>query len=374
MTARQLNCLEIDLGAAAENLRAVRRLVGPERQIFAVLKANAYGYGTVEMAEVFVASGADALAVADLSEAVRLRQRGFAVPILLYPSSLPEMAAEVIAHGLIPTLTDLDSAEAYARAAPGPCPIFVKVDVGLERLGLPVELAVKVIRRMLELPHLRLAGICTHPHAPSGVDPAYVEWQLARFTGVIDELASQGIDVPIRMAASSPLVLRFPQSYLNAVDPGRMLYGITLADEAAGATVRPVFRTLTSRIIAEKEVMPRERFGEQAPFPVPAPMRVGVFPMGTADGLATLHAGRVLVRGRAAPLLGRPSLEHTRVDLTSVPAAHVGDEVVIIGSQGELEITTAEVARHQKIDLHHVATAVGSRVARVYLRHDDVGD
>jgi alanine racemase len=120
-------------------------------------------------------------------------------------------------------------------------------------------------------------------------------------------------------------------------------------------------------VIALKELSPRERFGEMAPFPVTAPMRLGVVPMGSADGLRWLHAGHVLVRGRAAPVIGTPSLEHTRIDLTSVPAAAVGDEVVIIGRQGGLEISPAEVAARHGLGLHHVATTVGPRVARVYL-------
>jgi alanine racemase len=223
---------------------------------------------------------------------------------------------------------------------------------------------------MLELPHLRLGGLCAHPHAPDGGDPAYAEWQLGRFTAVVDELEARGIRVPIRLLAASPFVLRFPRTYLNAVDPGRMLYGIVLPGETSPVPLRPTLRALTTRIIALKELMPRERFAELAPFPVTAPMRLGVIPMGSADGLLWLHAGRVLVRGRAAPIVTGPNLEHTRIDLTRVPDARVGDEVVIIGRQGDAEITAAEVASRHGLGLHHVATTVGPRVVRVYLSGD----
>jgi alanine racemase len=357
--------LQIDLDAAAANVRVVRQLVGPARKIFAVVKADGYGHGAAELGAVFVAHGADALAVADLSEGVRLRQRGITAPVLVYPNSLPDAAPDALAHRLTPTLVDLDAARAYAQAATGPCDIFVKIDVGLERLGVPAEQAVKTITAMLELPHLRLGGLCAHPHA-HGTDPAYIEWQLGRFTAVVDELQARGIAVPIRLFAASPFVLRFPQTYLNAVDPGRMLYGITFPGETPPVPLRPVFHALVTRVIALKELTLRERFAEQAPFPVLAPMRLGVIPMGLADGLAWLHAGRVLVRGRAAPILTGPNLEHTRIDLTSVPDARVGDEVVIIGRQGDEEITIAEVAKRHGLGLHHVATTVGPRVTRVY--------
>jgi alanine racemase len=362
--------MQIDLDAAAANVRAVRQLVGPTRKIFAVVKADGYGHGAAELGATFVTHGADALGVADLAEGIRLRQRGLTAPILVYPNSLPEAAPQAIGHGLIPALVDMESARAYSRAASGPLDVFVKVDVGLERLGVPAEQAVKMVTAMLELPHLHLAGLCAHPHAPDVGDHAYAEWQLGRFTRVVDELEARGVRVPIRLLAASPFVLKFPRTYLNAVDPGRMLYGITFPGETSPVPLRPTFRALASRIIALKELTPRERFAELAPFPVMGPLRLGVIPMGSADGLAWLHAGRVLVRERAAPVIGGPSLEHTRIDVTQVPDAKVGDEVVIIGRQGGAEITAAEVAARHGLGLHNIAPTVGPRVSRVYLSGD----
>ena len=364
--------LEVDLDAAAHNLRAVRQLVGPERKIFAVIKAGGYGFGAAEMGAVFARNGADWLGVADLAEGIRLRQRGISTPILVYPNSLPAAAPEALANRLVPALVDLEAARAYSAAATGPCDFFVKVDVGLERLGVPAEQAVKTIRAMLELPHLRLAGICGHPHADG--DPSYADWQLGRFTSVIDELEAQGVRVPVRLLAATPFVLRFPHTYLNAVDPGRMLYGVVMPDETPPVPLRPAFRALTTRVISLKELTPRERFAERAPFPVKASMRLGVIPIGSADGMLWLNAGRVLVRGQAAPIVASPSLEHTRIDLTGVPDAVVGDEVVIIGRQGDLEVTQAEVAKRHGLGLHNVATTVGPRVARVYRSSSSSGD
>ncbi len=359
--------LEVDLDAAAHNVRAVRQLVGPGRKVFAVIKAGGYGFGAAEMGAVFARNGADWLAVADLAEGIRLRQRGIETPILVYPNSLPGAAVEALTHNLVPTLVDLESARAYSEAAKGPCDFFVKVDVGLERLGVPAEQAVKTIRAMLDLPRLHLAGLCAHPHADAGDDASYADWQLARFTAVVDELEAQGVRVAVRLLAATPFVLRFPHTYLNAVDPGRMLYGVIMPGETPPVPLRPAFRALKTHVIALKELTPRERFAERAPFPVAAPMRLGVVPIGSADGMLWLNAGRVLVRGRAAPIVSSPSLEHTRIDLTGIPDAVVGDEVVIIGRQGDLEITPAEVASRHGLGLHHVATTVGPRVARVYL-------
>ncbi len=361
--------VEIDLEAPAENLRAVRRLVGADRKIFAVLKADAYGFGAREMADVFVRSGADALAFADLADAVWMRRQGAALPILVFPNALPNAAAEIIAHGLVPTLTSLDEAQQYAVAARDrPCEVFVKVDAGLERLGVPAEQAVTVIAAIAALPGLRLGGVCTHLHASANTAPGYVDWQFARFSGVLDGLAAAGVDVPVKLAASSPLVMQHRDTYLTAVDPGSMLYGVPQTFAAPPPVpLRPALRALKACLIQVKDLAPRDRFAAEAPFPVPAPMRFGIVPMGAADGLAGLHVGRALVRGRAVPILAGPSLEHTRVDLTAVPEARVGDEVVLLGRQGHEEITPAEVAARHKLSPHGVALAVRERVARVYV-------
>ena len=132
---------------------------------------------------------------------------------------------------------------------------------------MPAEQAVKTITAMLELPHLRLGGLCAHPHAEVGGDPAYADWQLGRFTAVVDELEARGVRVPCGSSPPRPFVLRFPHTYLNAVDPGRMLYGITFPGETPPVPLRPAFDALATRVIALKELTPRERFAEAAPFP-----------------------------------------------------------------------------------------------------------
>lgn len=358
--------LEVDLEAAAANMRAVRQLVGAQRKIYAVVKADGYGYGAAELGAVFVDNGADALAVADLGEGIRLRERGISAPILVYPNALPETVRQTLAHGLTPTIMDIDSARECSKAADRPCEVFVQIDVGVERLGVPAEQAPDFVMTMLKLPHLRLSGLYAHAHSTSDAD--YAHWQLDRFNGVVDALEARGVAVPIRLLAASPFILRFPQTFLGAVDPGRVLYGITYPGESPAVPLRPVFRKLASRVIAIKDVFPRDRFADLAPFPITAPMRVGVIPIGTADGLAWLHTGRVLVRGKAVPVLARPALEHTRIDLTKVPDACLGDEVVVMGRQGDAEITIDEVATRHDLTLNQVATTVGPRVTRVYLR------
>ncbi len=162
-------------------------------------------------------------------------------------------------------------------------------------------------------------------------------------------------------------MLGFPSTYLNAVDPGRMLYGYGHEAVAGPVVLRPTFRAFKSRLVEVKDLTPRERFAAAAPFPITAAMRLGVIPAGMGDGVHRLNAGEALVRGRRVPILARPSLEHTRLDLTTVPDAVVGDEVVLVGRQGAEEITLDEIAERHTIDLLALALGVGPRVARVYV-------
>src|SRR6266850_7890337 len=153
-----------------------------------------------------------------------------------------DWSSDVCSSDLDSRLVDLEAAQAYSRAASGPCEVFVKIDIGLERLGVPAEQAAKTILAMLELPHLRLGGVCAHPHSEVGSDPAYADWQLGRFTAVVDELEARGVRVPVRLTAATPWVLRYPHTYLNAVDPGRLMYGMIFPGETPPVPVRSTFR------------------------------------------------------------------------------------------------------------------------------------
>ena len=170
------------------------------------------------------------------------------------------------------------------------------------------------------------------------------------------------------MAANSPLVLGFPESYCNAVDPGRMLYGVIEdAEHPLASRIASIFKAFKTTLGAVRDVLPRERFAELAPFPVREPVRLGVLPIGLAEGFLSLNAGRVLIRGASVPILARPTLEHTRVDLTRVPEAQTGDEVVLIGRQGQEEIALTEVAARHGLGTYEMALAIRGRTARTYV-------
>jgi alanine racemase len=363
------NVCEVDLSAIASNTAVVRELLGPSVQFYAALKANAYGFGLMEVARTVLQAGADALAMAELADACRLRDAAITSPILLYPGSLAtaETAGLMQRRNIFPTVLDLQSAQTYSESVSGEMPVFVKVDVGLERLGVPAEKAVKFVQSVVELGNLTVRGIYTHMNLIDGARAEnYAAWQFRRFVDVIDELDRLGLTIPVRMASSSGTVRMTSAMNLNAADPGHLIYGLVPAGPGQRLDLRPALHALRTKLIQVRELT-RVEWLEEAPFDSEEVTRLGVIPMGRADGMAALNVGHVLVRGTRVPVLAKPSLEHTRLDLSRVDDARPGDEVVIIGRQGREEITTREVAAFQAMPEAGVALEVRPSVTRVYV-------
>lgn len=363
------NVFEIDLDAVARNTRTVRAAVGGDVRIYVAVKGNGYGYGLTEISTTVLQHGADGLAMADLRGAVHLRDVGVRAPILLYAGAIatPETVAAFAEHELSPTILDLESATTFSRHATKTVGVFVKINAGLERLGVPATRAPRFVTDVVRLPNLRLEGLYTHLHVVDGPDAeSYATWQFDRFTNAIAELRRAGIEPRITLASSSNVLALTSSMMLNAVDPGRLVYGLPTLHQRRDMKLMPAFASLRTRLVDAKP-WKREGWPSLAPFDTAGVTRIGVLPMGRGDGLDDLHAGVVLVRGRRARILGPISLEHARVDLTNVPDAAIGDEVVIIGAQGEDRIEIDEVVQHQRSSSLNLATAVRGSVLRRYL-------
>jgi alanine racemase len=355
------NVLEVDLDAIAHNVCSLRRQVGNSVRLYAALKANAYGFGIERVADTVVGAGASGIALVDVEHALALRRRGLGAPIVLYGGTPAdaELVAVIEEFDLTPTLLDRDDIQTYDRYATRRLAGFLKLDVGLERLGSSPEDIASISAQLRSLRHVELGGAYTHLHVPPDLeeDSPYLEWQFGRFTQALEGLRQQSLEPPIRMAASSAVLMQTDGMHLNAIDPGHLLFGMYPAGPRhIQLDLRPALRTLKSRLVQVKAVQ-RPAFVEHAPFPLRPAMRIGVFPFGISDGMQHAHCGQVLVQGKRAGVLGI-SLEHTRVDLTDVDAGR-GDEVVIVGRQGADEITPAEVLAHQR---QHIPSALSLAV------------
>lgn len=360
------NALRVDLGAIRDNVALVRSIVGSETKIFAAVKANGYGFGLPAVADAMLAGGADAFALADPRDAGRLREAGIRAPILLYGGILPgrDIAQLVTELDLTCTIGDLGSATAWSGVAARTIKAFLKLDVGLERVGCAAEAAAEFGRRVSDLPNVAIEGVYTHLHGNDA--PGYLAWQLDRFERALDELATVGVEPPIRLAESSVSLGRERRSRLNAVDPGHLLYGLIPTGRTDVPTgLQRAFVALETRVLQVKSVE-RPAFPTVAPVPLRDGLRIAVIPLGRADGLRSLHGPEVLVHGQRAPIVGPLSLEHARIDVTHISRCDVGDEVVIIGKQGADEISADEVAARNGLPLVDLPLEVRSSIPRLY--------
>ena len=363
------NVLEIDLDAVSNCVRELRDVVGRNVRIYAALKSNAYGYGLLEIAKTVLASGADALSCVDRADAIRLRQAGFTVPILVYAGSIIDQAAVAACeqYDLVPTLLDRSEIAICARHATRAFRFAVKLNVGQERLGVDAEEIVPFVQAALATAKLELEVINAHPTVPAAVDPAVHEWQYKRFVTACAALESAGIKVPVKLFAASKTLAVTLGMNLDAIDPGQALYGPIKREpgKPAPAHQRPL-QALKSKLIQVRPVV-RSEFRDRAPFPIRDGMVLGVIPIGASDGMLRLNMGEVLVRGRRAKILATPSLEYTRIDLTGIEGAALGDEVVIIGGQGDDRIYPEDVAAHHKVQVTDVVMSVRETIPRQYL-------
>jgi alanine racemase len=369
LTAHRPTWCEIDLSAVADNIATLRDMVGPDVAIFVCLKGDANGCGDIAVGRAAEAAGAAGAAFGNLDRAAAARDAGLRLPILLYPSCLPDAAPFLERHRLMPTLSTHEDVTRWAAAARS-LDVFLKLDGGGFRAGALPHHAVAVARAIVDSATLRLAGVYGHPMTSYGpVDEAYSSAQIASCLGAIEAIAAAGIDVPIRMVSSSEIILRNPEADLNAVDPGRLVLGHDFpAVDGRVRHWRPALVGLRSRLVMVK---PLAEIGDvmPAPFLPRRPgMRIGLIPYGWSDGYPRRMPddASVLVRGRRVRLLGPTHSELIRVDLTDIPDAAIGDEVVLLGRSGEAEITLDDLAAQWRLAVPELFAAIGKSIRRVY--------
>jgi len=363
--------IEIDHAALRHNLQELQATAGEDREVIAVVKANAYGHGAQEVSETLISAGVQRLAVATVSEALRLRGAGIKVPILvLWGLGAPEAELAVNAD-LEPIITDereLDPLVGAAAASGGRIGVHLKVDTGLRRQGAApsdaVALAVAIVRRR----ELRLVGTFSHLAVP-GEDDAFTDVQLLRFAQVLDAIRSAGVDPGLVHVSATGGVLAGAGAFADAVRLGLGLYGMAPA-WAAGREVglRPVLslKALPLRIF---DLPTGEPIGYGLRFRASHSTRVATLGIGYGDGWprAHLNNGSALVHGQRAPMVGAISMDGLTVDVGAVDDVTYGDEFVLIGSQSGARITTDEVAAERRTINYEVTTALRERLPRFHL-------
>ena len=374
-TARRPTWAEIDLDALSENLRVIRQHVGREQSVMAAVKADAYGHGAVPCARRLEAEGVDWFGVALPEEGIELRAAGITRPILCLGGFWEGQQNACLQWNLTPVVYRIDMIgllDSAARDAGVVASVHVKIDTGMGRLGVRSDDVSKFCDALSHFEHIRVDGLMTH--LASADDPAQADFtkaQLERFSNAVTLFRERGFSPNYIHAANSAGAFAFPQASTNMVRPGGTLYGFrrdVLPSNVAAPPLRPVM-SLRSRVMLLKDVGKGEKLGYGCTFETSRPSLIATIPIGYDDGYrrALSNRGRVIVRGKFAPVVGRVSMDLTLIDVTDVPGVSLDDQVILIGRDSELSITAEEVAEAAGTISYEITCGISSRVPRTYV-------
>lgn len=364
--------VEVDLDRFRRNLAAIQAAIGPRRRIMLVVKADAYGHGSVEIARCAVEEGVAMLGVATLHEGIELRSAGVGAPIVILSPGLHSEIDEILEHRLTPCVGDLDFAEQLSERSVHRqvrTRLHVEVDTGMGRTGVAADEAVGFIERIVGLPNITLEAVFTHfPDADSGrVD--VTEEQVRRYNEVLRALALRKIEVPLRHAANSAGILSVRDSHLDLVRPGILAYGFYPTRDVPRSISVEGIMTFKTRVVQIRDIAPGQYISYGRTYQTSKWSRIGVLAVGYGHGYpwALGNRGEVLVRGRRAPIVGRVTMDLTMVDLSGIPDVEREDEVVLWGEQRGATIELNDVAERAQTIPYDLLCNMGKRVVRIYL-------
>lgn len=366
---------EIDLGAIKHNTRQLKEMVGRDVQLLVCLKGDALACGAERIAAICEQSGADGFAFGNIDAAIACRRAGVSLPMLLYPNCLPESASILEEYRLIPTISTMEDVHGWERHVKSSLDVFLKIDSGGLRAGAAPRDSQRIAVAIASSKRLRLAGVYGHTLASYHVDSNGVaekgpQKQLEVFLGALMSIEDARIEIPIRMFSSSEIVVSQPEADLNAVEPGRLVLGLDFPAVASRERVwMPALVGFKSRIVTKKRLDIAFASKQPSFFPLRDEMVIGLLPLGWSDGYPkTLpKLATALVRGKRVSLLGPVHSELLRIDLTDVPEAEVGDEVVLLGASGSEQILLHDLAQQWGVSVADVYTGIGKTLPRVYL-------
>ncbi len=364
-------CAHIHLSALSHNLSQIRARIPGSCGIIAIVKANAYGHGAVEIANALMREKVSRLGVVSPAEGIVLREAGVTAEILVLGPLVEEQIRDLVSHRLTPVLGDarlVSPLAAVAATSNRPVSLHVKIDTGMGRLGLPPTELPSFLDAVRIHPSLRVEGIMTHLADADGEMQDRTERQLALFRQTLEPLEKRGAQLPCIHAANSAAIVRYPQSHFSAVRPGISLYGYhTLPASVACPDWRPVLSLHTT--VAHLRTIPTgEGVSYNHTFIAQRRTKIAVLPIGYADGYSRRlsNRGAVLVRGQRAPIVGLVCMDMTLIDVTDIPDVQIGDEVVLIGRQNQATLWADQVAEWTGTIPYEVLCAIGPRVPRIY--------
>ena len=364
--------VEVNLDRLTENYRAIQQKVAPAR-VMAILKANAYGHGLVEVARHICALGVDYLGVAVLEEGILLREQGITAPVLVLGGILGNQIPLFLKYDLTLTASSvekLEHIEEAARQMGVTARVHLKIDTGMERIGVHYYSAETLLEASLRQKHIQAEGIFSHFANADTDDPSYTRLQLERFMEVLSFYERRSLPTPLRHIANSAAILQYPESYLDMVRAGILLYGVYPSPEVARSIqVRPAL-SWKSHVVFFKVVKPGHPVGYGSTWQSDHMVRVVTVPVGYGDGYFRCMSGKaeVILHGKRYPVVGRIAMDQIMVNI-EWDSAYNNDEVILIGEDGDVSITCEDLACWADTIPYEILTNINTRVPRVYV-HD----
>jgi len=362
---------EIDLTAVQDNVRTLKALTKPGTLFMAVVKADGYGHGAVHVARAAVAAGADRLGVATLDEGIALRDAGITGPIQLLSEPPETTIRELLDNDLIPAVTTREFAVALGKQAllrDTEARYHLKIDSGMNRIGIRAEDAAEFARSLIDFPGLALEGTFTHLATADVVGDWDVQRQLERFTRALEEMKTEGVDAGIVHAANSPATILYPGSHFDMVRCGIAIYGLHPSSATYGVVQLRAAMSVKARISLIKRIGMGDGVSYGLTWQAAAPTEIATLPLGYADGLhrAASSEMQVLLGGKRCNQVGRVCMDQFMLEVPRGMRAVRGDEVVLIGAQGEETITMDELSEVAGTINYETACGFGLRLERVY--------
>ncbi len=363
---------EIDLNAIKTNIREIRKILNPNTEIMAVVKANGYGHGDVQIAKAALEGGASRLAVARSSEALKLRKNGIPSPILVFGYVNPKIYKELIFLDITPTVYSYETALNLNNAAKDLSiiqKIHINIDTGMHRLGFkPNIFSANTIKAISNMEYIDIEGIYTHFADADNHDKTYTDIQIRKFTMFLDLLSKIGIKIPIRHAANSSAIIGYPEIHLDMVRPGIIVYGLYPSESPNNKKIKlkPALR-LTTQVAQVKKHSKGVKISYGGKYITDKQTRIATLSIGYGDGLSRmLKDGEFLIHGKRAPIVGHICMDQCMVDVTHIENVKKGDEAVIYGTQGNQTISVEDVGRKLGTINYELVCMISPRVARIY--------
>jgi len=365
---------EVDLDIIASNMRNIRA-VSKSKEIFGVVKADAYGHGAVDVAPVLLENGATRLAVAVCTEGVELRKSGLTCQINVLGVTPPTLFGDLLEYELEPVVFNYSYAKElseFAGARNKTVKIHLAVDTGMGRIGfLPSEETVDEAVKISKLPNLEIEGIFSHFSTSDEADKDYSNQQFEKYKWFISKIEEKGLFIKLKNVANSAAISDLPETHLDGVRPGMILYGYYSSDEV-NKSVLPIQPAMTwkASILHIKELEPGQYVGYGRKFKTERKSVIGTLGVGYADGYTRMLSkkAKVIINGKFAPVVGNICMDQCMIDLTDIGDVKVGDDVILMGSQGNVKIDGNDIGALLGTIVNEVVCMVGRRVPRVYIK------